>query len=63
MRWAGNVAQVRTVFWWAHLREGNYIEGKSLEGTIILKWVFKRWDGRNGLDRSELSLGMDGWQF
>jgi hypothetical protein len=50
MRWAVHVAQVRTSFVWADLREGDYLEDQSLEGRIILKWIFRKWDGRHGLD-------------
>jgi hypothetical protein len=50
MRWAEHVAQVRTNFVWTDLRGGDYLEGQSLEGRIILKWIFRRWDGRHGLD-------------
>jgi hypothetical protein len=50
MRWAGHVVQLFTGFWWAGMREGDCLEGQSLEGKIILKWIFKRWVERNGLN-------------
>jgi hypothetical protein len=48
--WAWHAAQLRTGFWWADLREGDYLERQILDGRIILKWIFKRWDGMHGLD-------------
>jgi len=42
---------VRTGFWWGNLREIDHLEDVGLEGRIILKWIFKKWDGgtRTGL--------------
>jgi hypothetical protein len=48
MRWAGLVAHmgegtVHTGFWWE--REGDHLEENCVDGRIILKWIFKKWDG------------------
>jgi hypothetical protein len=32
--------QVHTGFWWETLRE----RGLIVDGRIILKWIFKKWD-------------------
>jgi len=48
MRWAGHVARMaerHTGFWWRNLRERDYLEDPGIDGRIILRWIFKRWDG------------------
>jgi hypothetical protein len=41
---------VPTGFWWGVLREGAQLEDPGVDGTIILKGIFKKWDGGHGLD-------------
>jgi hypothetical protein len=60
MRWAGHVARMgekRGVYRWGDPREGDH---PGVDGRIILKWIFKKWDGAwTGL--SWLRIGTDGW--
>ena len=49
MRWAGNVArlgggEVYSGFWWGDLREGDHLGEPGVEGGIILRWIFRKWD-------------------
>jgi hypothetical protein len=39
-----------TVFWWGDLSEGDQLKDPGVDGRIILKWIFKKWDGGHGLD-------------
>jgi hypothetical protein len=55
MRWAGHIAhtekrEIHTGFWWGDLREGDYLGYPGVDGRIILKWIFKKWDEGHGLD-------------
>jgi hypothetical protein len=42
--------EVHTGFWWGDLREGDHLEDRGVDVRIILKWIFKKWDGWHGLD-------------
>jgi hypothetical protein len=42
--------EVYTEFWWGKMMENNHLEDSSVEGRIILKWIFNKWDGEHGLD-------------
>ena len=49
MRWAGHVEnmgdkEVQTGFCWGDLRGGDHLQDLGRDG-IILKWIFKKWDG------------------
>jgi hypothetical protein len=38
---------VHTGFWWGKLRVRDHFEDIGIGGRIILKWIFKRWDGEH----------------
>jgi hypothetical protein len=41
---------VLTGFWLGDLREGDHLEDPVVDGRIILKFIFKKWDEGHGLD-------------
>ena len=42
--------EVHTGFWWGDLKSRDHLEDLSIDGGIILKFIFKKWDGEHGLD-------------
>jgi hypothetical protein len=41
---------MHTGFWCGVLREGSIFEDASIDGSIILKWIFRKWGGGHGQD-------------
>jgi hypothetical protein len=41
--------EVCTEFWWGNLRERDHLEDPGINGMIILKWIFRKWDVGYGL--------------
>jgi hypothetical protein len=56
----GGKREIYTGFWWRDLREGDHLEDPGIDGRIILKLIFKKWDG--GMDWIELSQDRDMWR-
>jgi hypothetical protein len=50
LRWAKHVARMgrrgQEGFWWGNLKEGNHLENAGVDGRIILKWIFEKWNER-----------------
>jgi hypothetical protein len=60
MRWAGmyhvwGKREMHTGFWWGDMRECDHLGDPGVGGRIILKWIFKKWDG--SMDWIELAQG------
>ena len=38
-------------FWWGNLIERDHLEDPGIDGGIIIRWIFKKWDvgARTGL--------------
>jgi len=64
-RWTGHVArmgrgEVHSEFWWDDTRAGDNLEDSGLYVRIILKRIFKKWDG--DMDWVNLTQDMDRWR-
>jgi len=50
MRWVqhfsmyGGRGEPYTGFWWGNLRERDHLGDPGIDGKIILRWVFRKWD-------------------
>ena len=33
-----------TGFWWENLRESDHLVEPGVDGRIILRWIFRKWD-------------------
>jgi hypothetical protein len=49
-----------TGFWWGNLREGDHLKDLGVDGRIILKWVFEKWE--EDMDWNDLAQDRDRWQ-
>jgi hypothetical protein len=38
------MGEAYSVFWWGNLREKKQLQFLGIDGKIILKWIFKKWD-------------------
>jgi len=43
--------EVNTGFWWGNLKGKELLEDPSVDGRIILRWIFRMWNMGHGLDR------------
>jgi len=65
MRCVDNLArmgrrEVYTWFWWGNLRERNRLEDQDIDGKIILRWIFRKWNVGEWTGLIRLSIGTYG---
>jgi hypothetical protein len=52
--------EVCTGFWWGNLRERDLWRDTDVDRRIILRWIFRKWEGVVGTGWSELRIGTVG---
>ena len=52
--------EVDTGFWWGNLRERDHLEDPGIDGRIILRPIFRKWDGRIWTGLIWLRIGTGG---
>jgi len=57
VRWRGEVC---TGFWWGNLRERDHWGDPDLDVRIILRWIFRKWEGVVGSEWNWLRIGTGG---
>jgi len=45
MQHAWGREEMYTGFWWGDLMEKDHLKDQGIDEKIILKWMFKKWDG------------------
>ena len=48
------------VFWCGNLRERDHLEDPGIDGRIIFKWIFRKWEG--GMNFLDLAEARDRWR-
>jgi len=51
---------VHAGFWWGNLSERDHLEDPSVDGRIIVKWIFRKLGG--GMDWIDLAQIRDSWR-
>ena len=52
-----------TRFWWGNVRERDHWGNQGVDGMLILRWIFRKWEGVVGTGWSLLKIGTGGGRF
>jgi hypothetical protein len=49
MRWAENLGhmgsgEMRIGFWWGNVKKRDHLENPGVDGSTVLKWIFRKWE-------------------
>jgi hypothetical protein len=54
------IEEVHAGFLWENLGKRDYWGDPGVDGRIILRWIFRKWDG--GMDWIQPAKGRDSWR-
>jgi len=54
------IEEVHAGVWWKNLRERSHLEALGVDGSIILKWIFRKCDGKGRIALFWLRIGTSG---
>jgi len=57
------LGEIHTGFWWEDLRKKDHLEDAGVEGRIILRWIFRKWDVGVWTGLIWLRIGTGGGRF
>jgi hypothetical protein len=55
--------EVCTGFGWGGMRERDHWEGRDVDGRLIIRWIFMKWEGVVGTGWSWIRIGIVGGQL
>jgi hypothetical protein len=50
-------------FWWGNLKVGDHWRDPDVDGRMILKWIFRKWNVVLWTGSSWLRIGTGGWHL
>jgi hypothetical protein len=56
----GHVERLGEERWWGNLRERYHLEDSGVDAKIILRRIFRKWDG--GMNWIDLAMDRDRWR-
>ena len=61
--WCSSLKQRLVWFRMGNLRERDYLEDPGLDGRIILRWIFRKWEGVVGTGWTWFRIRTGGWRL